>query len=65
MSSLVSANKAEHSLRVLENRVLREVFGCQGKEVPGDSKALRIEELLLCVNRDLIMQNGMGGLCST
>jgi hypothetical protein len=63
----------EHGLRVLENGVLRVlekgvlrvVLGRQAKEVLAYRTAVRKQELLLCVNPDLIMQSEMGGVCST
>jgi hypothetical protein len=37
--------KEEHSLRVLENRVLRRIFGPKRDEVTGDWRKLHNEEL--------------------
>jgi hypothetical protein len=37
--------RAEHRLRVLENRVLRRIFGQKRDEVTGEWKKLRNEEL--------------------
>jgi hypothetical protein len=37
--------REEHRLRVLENRVLRRIFGPKGDEVMGDWRKLRNEEL--------------------
>jgi hypothetical protein len=36
--------KEEHRLRVLENRVLRKIFGPKGDEVTGDLRKLHNEE---------------------
>jgi hypothetical protein len=39
-------NGEEHTLKVLENRVLRRIFGPKGDEVTGDWRNLHSEELL-------------------
>jgi hypothetical protein len=37
--------REEHTLRVLENTVLRKIYGPKGKEVAGDWRKLHIKEL--------------------
>jgi len=37
--------REEHRLRVLENRVMRRIFGPKGDEVPGEWRKLHNEEL--------------------
>jgi hypothetical protein len=37
--------KGEHILRVIENRVLRKIFGCKREEVVGGWRRLHNEEL--------------------
>jgi hypothetical protein len=45
VQNFVSDIKGEHRLRVVENRVLRRIFGPKRDEVKGEWRKLHIEEL--------------------
>jgi hypothetical protein len=50
--------REEHRLRVVENRVLRRIFGPKGDDVTGGWRKLHIEELHnLCSSPNIIRMN--------
>jgi hypothetical protein len=54
--------REEHSLMVLENRVLRRIFGPKGEEVVGSCRRLRNGELHnLCASPNIIRVLNQGG----
>jgi hypothetical protein len=56
----------EHGLRVLENRVLRNVLEHKGDKATGDWRRLHNEELYdLYSSPNIIKKNEMGGTCCT
>jgi hypothetical protein len=55
--------RAEHRLRVSENRVLRRLFGPRRDEVTGGWRKLHNEELHNSWN-DQVKEDGMGRACS-
>jgi hypothetical protein len=60
--------KEERRLRVIENRVLRRIFGPKRDEVIGERRKLHNEELndlYSSPNIDQIDKNEVGGSCST
>jgi hypothetical protein len=50
---LVSDIKEEHRMRVLENRVMRRMFGPKRDEVTGEWRKLHNEELHTCALRQV------------
>jgi hypothetical protein len=62
--------REEHRLRVLENRVLRKIFGPKRDEVKGECRKLLNEELRDLYSSPSIIRiinevDEMGGVCST
>jgi hypothetical protein len=47
--------REEHGLRVLENRVLRRIFGPKRDEVTGEWRKLHSEELQICTHHQILL----------
>ena len=54
MWGLVAHIEEEHRLRVLENRVLRKVFGPKGGEVKGEWRKPHREAFMLCTAHQML-----------
>ena len=59
--------REQHSLRLFENRVLREIFRPESNEITGEWRRLHNEEIcdLYCSPNVQIKKNEMDGTCST